>query len=293
MLGIDYESSDEEQVAPVVKSNVSPGYRSKELLIATNIELTNTLTDAEPQEPLPGPAPPAHSVAPDSLNGPAQGPTVSLPSREEDPIDDVPHGSPYTSNRAMIQNLTLPTVPNFDIPPSPPGSPPQKATKKFAQFLELKKKGQHFNQRLEGSSVLRDPGHLRRLLDFAGINGGEQYVSALSEDVAVPVAFPPWAYVEELKASQKQILKAREQQKSKLPREAVDFVSATKSGTSSTVGTPGKAANGDQAGRTSSHTTGKRKELEHRSRDSSQSRHKRQSGSRSPKRRRSRSRERK
>lgn len=276
----------------MIETNVSHGYGLNGLLIATNIELTNTITDTQPPEPLPKPAAPAKPVISEPLNGPTQGPTVSLPSQDEDLIDDVPPGSPYTSNRALIQNLTLPTVPNFDIPPSPPGSPPQKATKKFAQFLELKKKGQHFNQRLEGSSVLRDPGHLRRLLDFAGINGEEQYASALSEEVGVPTAFPPWAYAEELKSSQKQILKAREHQKSKVPREAVEFVSATKSGTSSGTGTPGTAANGDQASRMSSQMAGKRKELEHRGRDSSQPRQRRRSGSRSPKRRRSRSRDR-
>jgi hypothetical protein len=150
--------------------------------------------------------------------------------------------------------------------------------------LELKKKGQHFNQRLEGSSVLRDPGHLQRLMDFAGISDEEQYASALSEDVAVPSVFPTWAYAEELKASQKQILKAREQQKSKVPRAAVDFVSATKSGASSGTSTPsGESAR--QTGAAVSQMAGKRKELEHRSRDNSQSR-------RSPKRRRSKSRER-
>jgi hypothetical protein len=177
----------------------------------------------------------------------------------------------------LIQNLTLPTVPNFDIPPSPPGSPPQNATKKFTQFLELKKKGQHFNQRLEGSSVLRDPGHLRKLMGFAGMSDEDSYASTLPEEFAVPAVFPDWAYAEELRASQKRIAKAREQGKSKAPREAVDFVSATKSGTSSGTGTP----------------AGKRKELEHRGRSDSSSRSKLESGSRSPKRRRSRSGERK
>lgn len=291
MLGINYESSDEDEVTPTIKANVSLRYGLEGLLIATNIELTNTLTVGQPPEPA-QPEPVAKTLVSEPLNGPQLGPTVPLPAQEEDAIDDAPPGSPYTTTRARIQQLTLPTVPNFDIPPSPPGSPPQKATKKFAQFLELKKKGQHFNQRLEGSSVLRDPGHLKRLLDFAGINEREQYVSGLSEELAVPSAFPPWAYAEELKASQKQIFKAREQQKSKVPREAVEFVSATRSGASSAAGTPGTAANGDQASRASSQLAGKRKELEHRSRESSQSRHRRRSGSRSPKRRRSRSRDR-
>jgi hypothetical protein len=209
-------------------------------LIATDIELTITLTEAAPApQPLPEPAPPKQPVAATGpINGPSQGPTASPPPDEDGSVNDAPPGSPYTSNRAIIQNLTLPTVPNFDIPPSPPGSPPQRATKKFAQFLELKKKGQHFNQRLEGSSVLRDPGHLQRLLDFAGISEEEQYESTLPDTMAIPVVFPEWAYADELKASQKQIFKAREQQRSKAPRETVDFVSATKPGISSGAGTP-------------------------------------------------------
>jgi hypothetical protein len=269
--------------------------------------LTNTRTEAAPApETLSEPAPLEQpAVANGPVNGPSQGPTASPPPPDEGASNDAPPGSPYTTNRAIIQNLTLPTVPNFDIPPSPPGSPPQRATKKFTQFLELKKKGQHFNQRLEGSSVLRDPGHLRKLLDFAGISEEEQYASALSEEVAVPTVFPEWAFAEELKVSQKRILKAKEQEKSKAPREAVDFVAATKSGTSSGAGTPsGKVprqsaaervmpgSDEDQAKQSSLHMAGKRKELEHRSRDNSQARNRRRSRSRSPKRRRSRSRER-
>jgi hypothetical protein len=187
------------------------------------------------------------------------------------PSNDAAPGSQYAHTRALIQNLTLPTVPNFGIPPSPPGSPPQKATKKFVQFLELKKKGQHFNQRLEGSSVLRDPGHMRRLMDFAGVSEEDSYASTLPEHVAIPAVFPEWAYVEELKTSQKRIAKTKEQERPKAPREALEFVSASKSASSSTAG--------------------KRKELEHRGRDDQSSRSKLESRSRSPKRRRSRSRE--
>lgn len=141
-------------------------------------------------------------------------------------------------------------------------------------------------------------------MDFAGISADESHASTLSENVAIPTAFPDWAYAEELKASQKQILKAREQSRSKAPRDAIDFVSAIRSGTSSAAGTPpGKAsrqsaservlaaADGDQMSRSSSVLAGKRKELEHRSRENSESRSRWKSRSRSPKRRRSRSRE--
>jgi hypothetical protein len=275
MLGINYESSDEEEAIPATNSNVSCKDLLEGHMIATNIELTITLTEDTPK-PFPRNSPLEHPAAfPGTVNGLAQGPTVSRPPPDEVPPNDAPPGSPYTANRAIVQNLTLPTVPNFDIPPSPPGSPPQKATKKFAQFLELKKNGQHFNQRLEGSSVLRDPGHLRKLLEFAGISEEEQYASVLTEEFAIPIVFPKWAYADELKALQKQTLKIKEQAKSRAPREAVDFVSANKSGASSATGTPSGMA-------------GKRKELEHRSRDNSQPRNR----SRSPKRRRSRSRDR-
>ena len=269
--------------------------------------IDSTAGVAPPPEPFSEPArleqPP---VAPGLVNGPPKGPTVSPPPVEEDTADDAAPGSPYTSARALIQNLTLPTVPNFDIPPSPPGSPPQKATKKFAQFLELKRKGQHFNQRLEGSSVLRDTSHLEKLMDFVGISEEESHTSTLSQDVAVPVVYPNWAYVEELRALQKRITKAKEQEKSKAPREAIDFVSATKSSTSSGIITPsGKGprqsaaervmagVDKQQSSRSSSENMTKRKQLEHRGRDDASSRSGWRSRSRSPKRRRSRSGDRK
>ncbi|KAL5121839.1 hypothetical protein ACEQ8H_000054 [Pleosporales sp. CAS-2024a] len=215
MLGIHYESSDEEDAAPASRP------------------------DAPAPEAFSQPTPleqPAALSPP--ISGPWQGPTVSPPPQDGHVADSLPPGSPYTSNRALIHSLTLPTVPNFNIAPSPPGSPPQKASTKFAQFLDLKGKDQHFNQRLEASSVLRDAGHLRKLLDFAGISEEEQYASALPEDLALPTVFPDWAYAEELKASQKQIWKTREQHKSKRPREAVEFVSATSSASSSRAATP-------------------------------------------------------
>ncbi|KAJ4370542.1 hypothetical protein N0V83_005063 [Neocucurbitaria cava] len=278
MLGIDYSSSDEEEALPATKPEVRPTHSLKGRPIATNIELTNVPTVvAPPPAPLSEPAPLEQPPVPsDPINGPSQVPTVTPPPPEEESADDVIPGSPYTSNRALVQNLTLPTVPNFDIPPSPPGSPPQKATKKFAQFLELKKKGQHFNQRLEGSSVLRDPGHLQRLLDFAGISEEDSYTSTLSDNVAVPAVFPEQAYVEELRASQKRIEKAQGQERSKAPREAVEFVSATNSA---------DLRKGQLSG-SSSQSTSKRKELEHRSRESSSSGGIRKGRSRSPKRRR-------
>lgn len=234
------------------------------------------------------------------VSGPAQGPDVSSPKVVAgSPSDNsgAAPGSPYSTERSIIRNLTLPKMPNFEIPSSPPGSPPQRSTKKFAQFLDLKKKGQHFNQRLEGSSVIRDPNHGQKLMDFAGINEEDQYASTLSAGLAVPTIFPEWAYVEELSASQKKITKAKEMANAKVPRDSIDFVAATGSGGSSATGTPsGKNPRQNTTERVMAVLDrphdGKRKELEQRGGRSDSSRSRWRSRSRSPKRRRSRSRER-
>ena len=277
MLGINYASSDDEDELPATGPEVRLSNVHKRVSVATNIKSANVLSPdngptapALTTEPVSGPVlHPKFSADSEPVNGPSQGPSASPPPPESESESAIAPGSPYSSTRAMIQNLTLPAVPNFDIPPSPPGSPSQTATKKFAQFLELKKAGHHFNQRLENSSVLRDPSHLQKLMDFAGISEEDSYASTLSANVAVPIAFPEWAYVEELRASQKRLTKAREQDKSKKPRAVVDFVTATKPNISSGTGIPSRVA------------SSKRKELEHRSREGSSS-----SGANSPKRRR-------
>lgn len=139
----------------------------------------------------------------------------------------------------MIRNLTMPPVPNFDIPSSPPSSPPEPSTAKFGRFLELKKKGIHFNDKLEESSALRNPALLTKLREFAGISDEEQYASALPLEIALPTKFPSWAYAEELAKSQKRLAKIREEEQSKKQRDAIDFVPATSSNTSSRVSSPG------------------------------------------------------
>jgi hypothetical protein len=276
MLGINYESSDEEDIAPAKEAEVSYANLSQKGPIATNIELLKPpVTNAPAPIPKPDTLPiEGPSVPEDVLNRPSQGPSV--PPEDDGLPADSPPGSPYTSMRSKIQNLTLPTIPNWDIPPSPPGSPPLKATIKFTQFLEFKSKGQHFNSRLETSSVLRDPNHLRKLYTFAGIDENDQYMSTLSDGLGVPAIWPEWAYGDELNASQKK-LKANE------PRRPVSFVPARPTGSSS-KSTP--STKGIQSGK----SAGKRKELEYRGgREGGGSSSKQRSRSRSPKRRRSQS----
>lgn len=247
-----------------------------------------------PASEVPAPAPiaqpsPAHPPVPDGpVSGPSLGPTASPPPTVSGLPEEFGPGSPYMSTRTAIRNLTLPTVPNFDIPPSPPGSPPPRSTAKFTQFLELKKKGQHFNERLENLPALKDPGHLQKLMKFARMTYPEDgYASTLPEGIAVPTQWPQGVYAEELRESQKKTGQRREEENKKNPRDGIAFVSA---GVSSGTSTPsGKASGQSASARVMSgldrQAAGKRKELEQRGgRSESNSRWDREE--RSPKRKR-------
>ncbi|CAD0106155.1 unnamed protein product [Aureobasidium uvarum] len=192
-------------------------------------------------EPAPGqrpePAPVSPALGP--IAGPAAGPSpmpepsASMASAEDEDASAPP--SPYTANRLILRDLTMPPVPNFQIPPSPPGSPPPETTTKFARFLDLKKKGTHFNERLYHSSALRNPGLLPKLLDFAGIGQEDQYATPWSQG-AVATKFPDWAYGDKLVTAHEKIAKKKEQEKAKNPRETVDFVPAKQEAAISTAG---------------------------------------------------------
>lgn len=165
--------------------------------------------------------------------------------------------SPYTANRALLRDLTLPPVPNLDVPPSPPGTPPPSLgalTAKFETFLELKrKKGTHFNARLAQSTAMRNPSLMDKLLDFVGLEdpvaasdgkkgrpgasskGGapalaqtnavaDQYVTVLPLDIWDPTALPEWAFRGELRKAQEKVQKDREAERASGQRDAIEFV---------------------------------------------------------------------
>ncbi len=177
-----------------------------------------------------------------------------LPEASPEPPEvSGPPRSPYSAARSLLRDLTLPTVPNLDIPPSPPGTPPpslEGLNRKFDTFLDLKRtQGVHFNERLAQSAALRNPGLMDKLLGFVGLEtdfddgaGLSQYDNVLSSDLWDPAAFPGWAYKGALRQAQD---KAHER-----PRgERVEFVSASEPGPRSRSGTPGVPPT----------TTGKRK----------------------------------
>ncbi|KAK3069023.1 hypothetical protein LTR53_012959 [Teratosphaeriaceae sp. CCFEE 6253] len=152
------------------------------------------------------------------------------------------NGNVYVSSRCRPS-------PNFDIPdaPSPPPANSEEAavlaatTKKFERFLELKKQGVHFNERLQNSSSLRNPSLLPKLMDFAGVSLEDSYASTLSSsEGGVPVRWPEDCYVENL------IKQTERSEKKRLAeRGKVDFVpAATMSTTSSAAGTPSNGGRG-------------------------------------------------
>ena len=129
----------------------------------------------------------------------------------------------------------------MSIPPSPPGSPPSGVEKRFEHFLELKRQGVHFNEKLSTSSALKNPSLLQKLMASAGVDERDQYNTTLSKNLWDPKSFPSWAFKEELAKSQQGLGKKKEEEKARMQRESIDFVSANNSLQSSRGGTPGTA----------------------------------------------------
>lgn len=165
----------------------------------------------------------------------------SLPPAEPEQTEDTTletsaaPSSPYSTNRALIQDLTLPSVPDFDIPPSPPGSPSPATNKKFQQFINLKKKGTHFNSKLESSTATRNPALMDKLLGFVDVTDTDQYQTTLSPELWDPTAFPDWAYRSRLRRATDKVAKEREAERSSGSRSTVEYVNA--------VGSSGKGQN--------------------------------------------------
>ncbi|GAM83425.1 hypothetical protein ANO11243_014130 [Dothideomycetidae sp. 11243] len=125
----------------------------------------------------------------------ALGPSLPMDDREDQiPGLDMPEVdpflSPFSQTRQRVRMLTMPPVPNFDIPPSPPPLDPSAAAvmnKKVRHFLDLKQRGVHFNQRLLNSNALKNPGMSGRLMEYAGIEGVVQYDHAMADGLGVDV----------------------------------------------------------------------------------------------------------
>ncbi len=157
--------------------------------------------------------------------------------------------SPHANHRATIRSLTLPTIPNLDIPESPLGSPVPGADQKFSHFLELKKQGIHFNTKLASSSALKDPSLLPKLMTFAGVGSERQHTTTLPTELWDPAGFPTWAYKEGLAEAQHGLVEKKGDKRLRHQRESIDFVRASAPGeTISWVGRKGPRASAVEAG---------------------------------------------
>jgi hypothetical protein len=173
-------------------------------------------------------------------NNPQSGSTVVQPSRpllgplqlQETSTPSDCHlvlgrSSPFSTSRGLIHDLTLPPVPDLDIPASPPGSPDSAMSTKFSHFLSLKKQGVHFNEKLSGSSSLKNPSLLIKLRQHAGIDDEEQYATSLSSGIWDISLLPEWGYKEELMKSQQTTRhRLEEKMKASGQREFIEFASS-------------------------------------------------------------------
>lgn len=170
--------------------------------------------------------PPSQSTIGPVPLGPSLPPTASdLPEMPPEEADPNRPSSPYSSMRAIVHDLTLPSIPNLTIPPSPPGSPPPATNRKFQQFLDLKRKGTHFNTKLESSTALRNPSLTDKLLAFVDLTGSAQYETTLPLDLYDPSGFPKWAHRGELRKSREALVKER--QGEKVASRGIDFVNSS------------------------------------------------------------------
>ncbi|KAG9246677.1 HCNGP-like protein-domain-containing protein [Calycina marina] len=156
--------------------------------------------------------------------GPIIGPTMPADAMALSDLLEEENGSftpqsPYSADRALIRDLTLPSIPNYSIPPSPPGSPVASTNAKFKHFLELKKQGIHFNEKLAKSAALKNPSLMQKLMDFADIDEVAEYGTTLPKELWNPAGFPEEAFKEKLAKSQKDM-----QEKAKGLRISLDFV---------------------------------------------------------------------
>lgn len=187
-----------------------------------NKPATNT---QEQQSPIIPQSEPPSGPALGPASGPAPPPFESVQSPNDQPSGG--RSSPFSASRALIQDLTLPPVPNLDIPPSPPGSPNPAANAKFEHFLSLKKQGVHFNSKLASSSSLKNPSLLKKMMEHAGIDEHSQYNTSLPAEVWDTSSLPQWGFKEELLRAQQDVRQRQEEKNSSGQRSSVEFVSGS------------------------------------------------------------------
>ncbi|KAE8348256.1 HCNGP-like protein-domain-containing protein [Aspergillus coremiiformis] len=216
MLGLGvYKSSSEDETEKKLsspqkhKNKEQPGEVSKTALEVLPHNGSETAPNREFRGPIVGPSQEAHSEL-HSANT-----RFSL-----------------ATSCTLVHDLTLPPVPNLDIPPSPPGSPDAKANKKFAHFLSLKKQYVYFNEKLAASASLKNPSLLTKLMEHVGIDNQVQYFTSLPLEVWDMSGLPGWGFKETLLKAQNDLHQKAEEQWVAGQRDTIHFVNATIAGSS-------------------------------------------------------------
>ena len=140
--------------------------------------------------------------------------------------------SPYTAERNLVRDLTLPSVPNMDIPISPPGSPAPGLDEKVRHFLKIKKQGQHFNDRLNGSIGAKNPTVTEKLMEFARVGDMQSpqglrgmYQTTLPSDIFSSHIFPEFAFQTSLRKTREKIVREHQAERASGKRR-IDFMPA-------------------------------------------------------------------
>ncbi|KAK7416044.1 hypothetical protein QQX98_005495 [Neonectria punicea] len=231
---VEYASSEEEEdleeafplkvpTKPTIPTPAVEKAGNENSALISDSTQKNLAESATPKEQLADIGPVQQNAVP---LGPSLPPVDEALMNEENDSGQAP-ASPYSANRALLRDLTLPSFPNMDIPPSPPGSPQPGANKKFEQFLELKKNGVHFNTKLEQSSALKNPSLMDKLMSFVEIDEGSQYSTTVATDLWDPNGFPEWAFKDKLRRSVEKLAKEKDAEKASGGRTAIDFVPST------------------------------------------------------------------
>ncbi|RAL08690.1 HCNGP domain-containing protein [Aspergillus homomorphus CBS 101889] len=219
MLGLAaYESSSEDDAGSNPISTVSQRERKEHLFPQASQANAHSELERETTSD--------HGSTPVSCRPIFGPPHVNLHDAQRAPSN---HYMTLSASRTIIHDLTLPPVPNLDIPPSPPGSPDPSTDAKFTHFLSLKKQGVHFNEKLSSSASLRNPSLLKAMMNHAGIDDGAQYHTSLSPALWNASDLPSWGFKEEIFKAQRELQKAVDEGKPVRPRGSVSFVAATSS----------------------------------------------------------------
>lgn len=222
----DYQLQLPLVASTMVNATVTPSNRPSDLR-AADIASSPGQVPVQHAHARPSASVTSNTVPSGPVLGPASGPAPDNQVHSPNGRSAGGHSSLFSATRALIQDLTLPPVPNLDIPPSPPGSPDPTANAKFEHFLSLKKQGIHFNSKLASSSSLKNPSLLMKMMVHAGIGDEAQYNTTLPAELWSTSDLPEWAYKEKLLKAQQEIRQDMEEKRAAGQRSSLEFVSSS------------------------------------------------------------------